>query len=769
MKWSKLFCAYLFIAALAGCSDDSSGKLACGDKPMPSDNCICEGEEWSCPNKCPESCPENCDESGKCPETPVQCPESCPDNCDESGNCSEDFVDCLESCPENCDEFGNCPEAPVECPESCPDNCDESGNCPEEPVECPEACPDNCDEFGNCLEAPVECSEACPDNCDEFGKCPEEPVECPEACPDNCDESGNCPGEHVQCPESCPNNCDENGACITKCGDETVQKIWFPYTELDLLKPGSTGQTDYSMALNFKTDKNEYTFEDFPCREDVVLEMLDPSIVTAAPDKDKLKTVKFTSVAPGSTTCVVSVKDQPGVTGTIKLHVLNLDVLHGDITEKNDKKYVHLLRTPFKLMFNAVSQGFDFYDINPEDYYDIKSLYFSQIGPNVKTNKVNGKKVKTTTLLKPHIYIIKTTGNNISKAMILKNAGHGQNLSVEHIGDQDYLWLANYNSMSKTGDTTYENSIYYSHTISRVPFKAGTAMFPDEVPENYYYSGKSGEYYFFLEPALDVKNNKFAFKSKKCALKTYLNNPGIRGKCVDEARETVRVYNLNEVKALETTKVKIPRPITSLDKNGNLKTSDVTAAVKDLANLKPLHEFEVKRLPIQGMEFENGIIYTIATVPYELEKKEGNGRYSYRSVIPIFTYTYDGETIGGTKAFQDNTINKNGKDEYVYFAGAGKKSKVFIKGTSCGSNNCHTKNNVKYCECERYFLDNAKLDAMFNYTEGGHKMKHIGYFEPEGIRVTDGKLYISLIVRYRKDNTDAIQRREAILIYDLLK
>ena len=90
---------------------------------------------------------------------------------------------------------------------------------------------------------------------------------------------------------------DESGNIILESTLYRTLDAWietqFPYTELDLLKPGSTGQTDYSMALNFKTDKNEYTFEDFPCREDVVLEMLDPSIVTAAPDKDKLKTVKF--------------------------------------------------------------------------------------------------------------------------------------------------------------------------------------------------------------------------------------------------------------------------------------------------------------------------------------------------------------------------------------------------------------------------------------------------------------------------------------------
>ncbi len=71
---------------------------------------------------------------------------------------------------------------------------------------------------------------------------------------------------------------------------------------------------------------------------------------------------------------------------------------------------------------------------------------------------------------------------------------------------------------------------------------------------------------------------------------------------------------------------------------------------------------------------------------------------------------------------------------------------------------------------------NEKLDAMFRYTEvddkGEHEMQTIGFYEPEGIRVSDGKLYVHLMLKYvRKNaaNTSSNVSRQVTLVYDLTR
>ena len=813
----------VLIWAFAGCSNDS-GSSDSGQEEEQKCDCStgehCSSEEQAqCEMKCPDECPELCDSTGKCPEDgcpkdctngcdangqcKADCPEECTNGCDEHGQCK---VECPEECTNGCDEHGQCK---VECPEECTNGCDEHGqckaDCPENcangcdehgqcKADCPENCSNGCDENGQCLvvcpddcangcdDGKCRCSESCRTSCDEKGAC-----QCSEACPESCGEDGACACSETcqsscdvngvcQCPESCPDQCNENGVCITKCGDGQIESIWFSYNELDLLAPGSTGRTTYSMTLNFKIGDKTYTLEDLPCKDDVILETQDPSIVTVAKNDTNPKTPTFTAVAPGTTTCIVSIKDQPGVTGQLKLHVLNLDALHGDVTESVDGKFPHLLKTPIVLL--GYSQGFDFYDENMQ--------YFTRLSapsPNytyIKDGKTGSIKY---TISNSNDMVFKHDGKSNSKAMTFYNAGHGQNMNVEHTEDQDYIWFSNFNSLycSKKSDTeqTCSASVYHSQTISRVPWQEEASFYPNQLPENYYYTGKDNEYHFFLEPALDTKNNKFAFKSKMCALDLYLNNPVEYGKCIANSMETVRIYNLSSVKALKTKQVTFPRPLTYLDSSGSLNTGDVSATVKDLSELKPIHEFSVKSLPIQGTEIENGILYMVAQVPYLLEKKEGKeGQYSYRSLIPIFVYTYDGVSIGGKTAIKDQTINGNGKDEYAYFLGPGKKDKVFVdvtQNSSCGKTNCHGDDN-RYCECERYFMDNEQLDALFKYTEidetGEYEMQPTGFYEPEGIRANDGKLYVHLMVGYTrksKDGTSKGATRQATLVYDLTK
>ncbi|MBO4351532.1 MAG: hypothetical protein J6A01_11390 [Proteobacteria bacterium] len=719
-----------------GCNDDGTCKAVCPEECTEGCN-----DDGTCKASCPEECDSGCDENGKCKAT---CPEECNEGCNDDGTCK---ATCPEDCDSGCDENGKCKTT---CPEECDEGCDDDGKCI-----CPETCRTSCNDMGVC-----QCSEACPGECGEDGACL-----CPETCLSSCDVNGAC-----QCPEICPDRCDGAGVCITKCGEEIMEAIWFDYTELDLLKPGSTGHTSYNMPLHFKTNKKTYTYADLPCKDDVVLETLDPSIATVAKNDKDPKAPTFKAVAPGTTTCVVSIKDQPGVTGTMKLHIINLDALNGDITENVDGKYVHLLKTPITLQSGGFSQGFDFYDENEQ--------YFTRLtGPTPSyTMVVNGKagNVKYTST-RTNVLIFKNDGEHNTAAMTFHNAGHGQNLSVEHTEDQDYLWFANFNTLTctKKSDTEQEckGTDIHSQTISRVPWQEGVSFYPNQVPENYYYVGKEKEYHHFLEPGLDTKNNLFAFKDKMCVI-------GDDGKCPN-TKETVRIYNLDTVKALKATQVTFPKPFTYLDNYNSLNTGVVSAMVKDLSTLKPIHEFTKRVVPIQGMEYENGIIYTIPRMPYLLETKEGKEQqYSYRSMLPIFVYTYDGEPIGGKDAIKDTAMNSNGGEEYVYFLGALKKTKVFVdteQNSSCGKKNCHGENN-RYCECEQYFMDNEKIDPMFHFTEidesGEYDMQPTGFFEPEGIRAANGKLYLNLMVGYKRKSESGTTKsvhRQATLVYDLTK
>ncbi len=586
------------------------------------------------------------------------------------------------------------------------------------------------------------------------------------------------------------------------CGDERVQSIFFSYTELDLLKEGSSGRTSYSMTLNFKTDKKTYTLKDLPCKDKVILDTLDHNVVTVAENASNPATPTFTAHKPGTTTCKVSIDGQPGVTGTLKLHVLNLDVLNSDATVMIDGKFPHLLKDP--LTVKGHPQGFDFYD---ESFQFFTSLSAPNINNSSnKTNIVNGKSgdvTYTITNLDNLIYF--NDGKKNSNTMTFYNAGHGQNLSVEHTKDQDYVWFANFNSIycSKKDDKNMScsGSVYHSQTISRVPWQEGVSYYPNQVPENYYYKGnvddkgKQTEYHFFLEPALDVKNNKFAFRSKMCPLEAFINEPGEYSKCTAgnvenyKNAETLRIYNLSSVKNIKAEMVTFPREITYLDSTGSLNTGEVTALVKNLSSLKPIHEFSKHTIPIQGVEIENGLVYTVARVPYLLETPDGE--HPYITTIPIFVYDYNGTSLGGPNALKDKTINKNRNpnnenevvDEFVYYVGAIKGDKAtdvwvdYSNNSSCGKNDCHEKNNKNYCKCTGYFMDNDKFDTMFKFTEidenGEYIMQPKGFYEPEGIRVSDGKLYIHVMALYArknvKDNKVTEVRRQATLMYDLTK
>ena len=60
---------------------------------------------------------------------------------------------------------------------------------------------------------------------------------------------------------------------------------------------------------------------------------------------------------------------------------------------------------------------------------------------------------------------------------------------------------------------------------------------------------------------------------------------------------------------------------------------------------------------------------------------------------------------------------------------------------------------------------------MVNYKdENGVLMEHNGYFEPEGIRVSDGKLFLNMTVQFRdKEHKNKKFSRQVIFVYDLAK
>ena len=483
--------------------------------------------------------------------------------------------------------------------------------------------------------------------------------------------------------------------------------------------------------------------ENAPCKSDIVLTVADKSIATVAPNSTTPKNATFTAVKAGTTTCTVSLKGQPSIQGSIKLHVLNLDRLHNVLTYKNDSNvYTHLYKTPLKLIAkNRVSQGFDF--------YNNKFIYFTQLPEIELTKTKDGKTSYTHTQLD----IFTNDFSKNSKSMKFPASGHGQNLNVEHIGDTDYLWFASYGTLVCEDETNTKCTDGYkrSQTIARVPWdesKSNQLFYPSDIKDHYYYSDTTNSsYYYSFEPAIDVKNNIFAFRAA-------YNKDG---------RTYVKTFHLSDVEKLATSKVTLKRPIQWINKNNELKTGyKPTVTVKDISSLNAIHEFDKKKIAVQGMELENGILYTIGDARAQLTTPEGkNKQYDYRSEVSIYIYTYAGKSIAGETAFK---YNKQGNgSEYIYHLTTVTKPLENLKKTTV---ECKNDDSGK---CTGYYMDNAKLDGLLNFTENGIEYKHNGYLEAEGIRVADGKLYISATVKYKytEGGKTLTRPRQVILVYNL--
>ncbi|MBO4349419.1 MAG: hypothetical protein J6A01_00535, partial [Proteobacteria bacterium] len=660
------------------------GEWSCTDKtPKCPDACpdSCN-KDGKCPadetDKCPSECPDNCDENGECPQvTPQDCPDECSNHCDESGTCLPDEkVECPEQCPDNCDANRNClAECPAECADSCVD-----GVCPEEQhVTCPEACPDACDPEGQCIvKCPEECNgkcnddglcqdvcpEACPENCIDESTCP---VACPEACPNTCNEEGICPCPETcetscnhegkcQCPETCTTSCNDNGVCLcpdackdtcnkngecpVMCGDETVEEMYFLFPENDLLVPGFDGRQAVTIPIYIKTNKKTYKNTEAPC--EIVLKSADSKIMKVAM-KDNVPT--FSPVAAGRTTGTAAIKGQ-SMTATVKINVLNPDNLKDNVAKKNSSgKLIHVYKGPFNLnRSRRVCQGFDF-NTNAAPT-DSDYVYFTQLSES----PISKSPFRT------HIVVFPDKLSDLKiakKAMSLYHFGH-QGMNVEHTDTQDYIWLGSYGTLKNIKDDKHkkeaarlnasenldqdsiDKGFGSMQTIARVPFEAAKSYYPEDV-EHYYLppvkkdKDENGNYkYFFhkLEPALDVKNNRFLLRAKNTE---------------DDSITYIKVYYLDKIREmpLSDKKVTLANKIRTFDSDGKVVAKTISTKVKDLSTLKPIHEFEAKSFPGQAVTINNGIIYAVTNQSKELSegvsKKPGDYTDQFRIIVKVYT------------------------------------------------------------------------------------------------------------------------------------
>ncbi len=659
---------------------------------------------------CPSSCKAGCDKSGNClDKVEVDVPD---DDCRNEDSCETPIVTCPETCSNGCNSDGTCRDE-MTCPETCSNGCNSDGTCLDK-LTCPETCSNGCNSDGTCLDK-LTCPEACPDTCDSRGYCP-----CPDTCETNiCDKEGVC-----QCPSQCAGKCNENGVCPVMCGSEVLKKIYFANAELDILVPGSKKRTSTTTQVYVETDEKTYKLSEAPCKNDIVIESTKPSVMAVVIDSNGA--AKFSSVGVGQAEAK-AIHTGSDISGSIKINVLNLSRLTGSIVHQNTtdegKVYSHWYRGPVGLSDNydvgdttdkIANQG-DQTTAHGFDFYDGTSLYFSK-APAAKTafqtTKGNYRYNRT------KLIIYRTERENkddiavtVKDKMILDMAGHGQNLTIEHSDGKDYVWISNYGSVpDKSDKLDYTDGYKNSQTISRIAFKPGTKAVEagSDQYENYYYSDKndSSNYYYNLEPMLDLKNNKFGFRATS-------------NKDKDNGKVYFQVFNYESVRALPIEEKDLKRNIT-LFENGVIKTGQkLKANVRDVGVLTPQFQFALESennahtaestpYPLQGIEFANGLIYMVGGDAQAEPVSEKNNKYSRGSKIYVKVYTSSGDHI----------------DTY------------YLKTNK---------------ELSNQSIYSPELNVIIDDVVSGYK--NIGYFEPEGIHVKNGRAYIEVSVKVCKSRT----------------
>ncbi len=460
------------------------------------------------------------------------------------------------------------------------------------------------------------------------------------------------------------------------------------------------------------------------CMNKLQLKCDHSNIATIAPNGSD---VLVSAVAAGTTTCRATYSGS-SLSDDLKVHVINPDRLNEDINTLVSGKYTHLPKLPVQLNSpGRVTQGFDFYNDS--------TIYFSQMlhnGANAQTTSGIHYDRKGVSVIPFDL-----TNKKEEPIMTFYCSGHGQGVSIEQLNDGNYVWLGNYGTIDKeNGQIQYEAGFQESQTISRVKWEAPKELYPEDIGEHYTYLSKNGTYNFGFETAVDAKNNRIAFRSYNSEL-------------VDNRHPlTIRIYNLSKVKNIAASNTKL-HEITYINKDDELITETPTVSVKDLSTLgNPISQFTTNaaKFPLQGFDIDNGLLYAVGGDVHDVFPNDNlntftRNHYKYYSKIFIDVYLYGG-----------SFINR-------YYLGPFYKDGAVHNGYN-----------------RNYSLINKVLEAMIVHFEGNDDTSswNIGYFEPEGIRVSDGKLYINLAVKlnYYSDSTKKnihTRTHHYILTYDLAK
>ena len=169
-----------------------------------------------------------------------------------------------------------------------------------------------------------------------------------------------------------------------------------------------------------------------------------------------------------------------------------------------------------------------------------------------------------------------------------------------------------------------------------------------------------------------------------------------------------------------------------LGKDGKIKKNQQPSIMlKDLAGINSFASFSMGYFPGQGFAIDNGLLYGIQNTPDSLGNLKNTevkpGQYNHKSNIKVRVYS------------------------------------IYNKGTQVGVYDLKSKNST-----DKY-INNKDMDAIMNIKDANGKIVewHIGYFEPEGIRVKDGKAYILISARKNYyDKNGKIQTRTKSYIFE---
>lgn len=293
---------------------------------------------------------------------------------------------------------------------------------------------------------------------------------------------------------------------------------------------------------------------------------------------------------------------------------------------------------------------------------------------------------------------VPTDGSPIQK-MYLKYWGHGDNVSVERDGEDDYIWMESYGNCENHENTNDKSHYYFcnyqnSESIGRIKFTPDVYIKPQDCAEHFIYPNAR-----MVGACIDEENNQIAFEVRM------LTGNGWK---------YIRVYDLDEVKNApvveHTTNAELwvggKRPKGNRDPSQTQWLEDTdpgafttlvhqkfTFKAHDISQLTPLANVCLNKL--QGID-------QIQSFDLSHEK----------------IYVYCGGTFGGK--------HNEALMRVVDFSG---NSVVMFGTDNCGVTPDHA--------AFEWVRDNDKIKAAIGYGGCGD-----GNMETEGMQVKNGNLYI---------------------------